>query len=179
MNNRGLLSGLAGLAIFTVVGCGAVNKTTGAEQVPNKNSATVNNNSSQDSTPAKWDYVGTYVSRVDGTVTRVSVNSGVLKSISIHVKKTIEIKDNAQSVEPNYDGKTLTIYYNQRLTSAKLLKPYFHSGSELCVTFSQFAIPPKGHVIWGADFKGSFYASRHSFYDLTGNKVDIHTAPLF
>lgn len=48
MNNRILLSGLAGLAILTVVGCGTVNKTTGAEQVPSKNSA-VNNRSTNTS----------------------------------------------------------------------------------------------------------------------------------
>lgn len=105
--------------------------------------------------------------RVQGTILKLAMTEDELETIIIEVTKNIELPNNP--VVADFTGEILGIVYNQKLSEAGSLRSKLTKGSQIVVTFAQYAVPPEGKVVLGAKFDRTYYEENGKYYDFQGN----------
>jgi len=165
---------LIGAAVL-VLGCGTSqarpsNTSTGSQK------QTVTNNGATENTGSKsvrWQEVGMKDVEIEGTIKNVIITSGTLESLRLDVVKDIQVA-NPSPAACDFSGKTVTIVFDQKMSNAAQLTSHLEKGASIVLNFAQFAIPPKGKVVYGASFAGTYYKVNGQVYNLHGKAVDVH-----
>jgi len=109
--------------------------------------------------------------RVQGTIVNMDTIDSKLNSIELEVTKRINLPNNP--IDAEFTGKTLHIVFNEELMNAGMFRDEFKKGSEIVVTFAQYAIPPDGKVVDGANLREIYYYENGKYYDIRGKAVDV------
>lgn len=106
---------------------------------------------------------------VQGKIVNMDTTDSKLNSIKIEVKKNINLPNNP--IEFDFTGNTLEVVFTEELMNAGMFKDKLKEGSEIVVTFAQYAIPPDGKVVDGANLRSIYYYENGKYYDIRGKEI--------
>lgn len=120
-----------------------------------------------------WEVIGARADRVQGAITKLDIEDGILNSVTLIGTKRIISPNNP--IDYDFAGQTFHIEFNEELTKAGDLKDKLNKGAEIVVTFAQYAIPPDGKnpgkTILGAYLSEIYYVENGKYYDVQGKEV--------
>jgi beta-lactamase regulating signal transducer with metallopeptidase domain len=150
----------------------AAKQPPGSSPEPEDESGDTNNN---DRDNKGWEVIGARADRVQGTITELDITDGMLSSVTLIGTKRIKLPNNP--IDYDFAGQTFNIEFNEELTKAGNLKDKLKKGTEIVVTFAQYAIPPNGKypgkTILGAYLSEIYCVENGKYYDIQGKEVDL------
>lgn len=128
----------------------------------------------EDANNKQWEVISRAY-RVQGVITELdeTPEADLLNSITIQVTKRIRLPGNP--IDTDFKGQTLKITFDEKLSNAGELQNHLKKGTEIVVTFAQYAVPPAGKrgsiTFLGGYLKDVAYFEDEKYFNTEGKEV--------